>query len=170
LDQQLQGLRVVAERDGLVTTANTDRLVGTYVKAGEELIRVSDPNEKELLVTIGQRDAQAYQHAVGGTSRVRLRGGTQLTATAEPLRPRARRSLPHPALAATSGGPLAVEPKADEEQAVQLIEPQLESIAPLDPVTSTAVHAGQIGTMTIADDRSLIARLLDLLRPSSTDH
>ena len=76
LDEQLEGLQVVAERDGLVTTANTDRLVGTYVTAGQELIRVSDPNEKELLVTIGQHDAQAYQSAVGSVAKVRLRGDT----------------------------------------------------------------------------------------------
>jgi hypothetical protein len=142
-------------------------LVGTYVNTGDELIRVSDPNEKELLITVGQSDAQAYQRAVGAIAQVRLRGGTQLSALAKPLRPRARQSLPHPALAATAGGPLAVEP-SDADQAMRLVEPQLESVAPLDPITSAAIHAGQIGTMTIADNRSLMARLVDSFRPANT--
>ena len=44
---------------------------------------------------------------------------------------------------------------------MQLAEPQLQSVTPLDPVTSAEIHAGQVGTMTIGDDRSLVARLID---------
>jgi putative peptide zinc metalloprotease protein len=165
LDEQIAGLRILAERDGLITSANIERLQGAYVHAGDELIRVSDPSEKELLVTVGQEDAQTYQRAVGTNTKVRLRGGTELIAKATPLRPRARQSLPHPALAASVGGPIAVEPTSDEDELVRMIEPQLESVAPLDPVTSSAIHAGQVGTMTISDDRSLITRLVDSMWP-----
>ena len=167
LDQQLSGLQVYAERDGLVTSADIDRLRGTYVHAGDELVRISDPNEKELLVTISQHDAGAYQSAVGAITKVRLRGGTQLFAITQPLRPRARQSLPHPALSAASGGPLAVEPSTDEEATVRLVQPQLESVVPLDPVTSSTIHAGQIGMMTVNDNRSLMARLVDSFWPDS---
>ena len=167
LEEQLDGLRVFALRDGLITSAHTERLLGSYVRSGDELIRVSDPNEKELLVTVDQKNTRAYQQAVGSTARVRLRGGMELTATATPLRPRARQSLPHPALAATVGGPIAVEPTTDDQQTVRMVGPQLESVAPLDPVTSAGVQAGQIGMMTIADDRSLVSRIMDSFWPES---
>ncbi len=165
LNDQLDGLRVFALRDGLITSAHTERLLGSYVEAGDELIRVSDPNEKELLVTVDQKNTQAYQQAVGRDAKVRLRGGTKLTATAAPLRPRARQSLSHPALAATVGGPIAVEPATDDQQAMRMVVPQLESVTPLDPVTSAEVRAGQIGMMTIADDQSLISRIVDSFWP-----
>ncbi len=168
VDEQIAGLRIIAERDGLITSANLERLHGAYVHAGDELIRVSDPKEKELLVTVGQHDAQTYQRAVGSDAKVRLRGGTDLIAKATPLRPRARQSLPHPALAASVGGPIAVEPTSDNDEMVRMVEPQLESVTPLNPITSAAIHAGQVGTMTISDDRPLIARLVDSLWPEKS--
>ncbi len=166
-DAQINGLRIRAEREGLVIGPKVENLQGRFVKAGEELLRVCDPQEKELLVAVGEADMQAYQRAAtkARPAAVRLRGGTKLVAVPASLRPRATRRLPHPALAATTGGPLAVEPSADGEEPMRTVEPQLESRTPLDPTTSSSVLAGQIGTMTIADNRSLLDRLYDAMLP-----
>ena len=163
LDGQVDGLMVFAERDGLVLSPKIDNLEGRFVNRGEEILRVSDPQEKELLAAVGEPDMQAYQAATsrGVPTEVRLRGGTCFSTIPASLRPRARRDLPHPALAATVGGPLPVEASPDEDGKMRVIQPQLESLTPLDPVTSVELHAGQIGMMTISDNRSLIARLWD---------
>ena len=165
LTEQIAGLNVVAQRDGVVTSTDPDRLLGRYVKTGDELVRISDPKEKELLAVVSQSDMAAYQKAIETSSEsyVRLRGGITFQTSPSPLRPRARRTLPHPALSASVGGPLAVEPSADSSQPMQLIEAQMESVTPLDPLSSTIAKAGQLGTMTISDDRSLVARLYDHL-------
>ncbi|MDG2221163.1 MAG: peptidase M50 [Rubripirellula sp.] len=163
LDEQLAGLQVISERDGVVRGIDLESLTGQFVKRGQELLRVSDPLEKELLVSVAESDIQAYQTAntSGLPAEVRLRGGTRFTTVPATLRPRARRSLPHPALAATAGGPLAVEQTSDERaETVQVIEARMQSFTPLDPVTSTQIHCGQIGVMTIQDNRSLLTRLV----------
>ena len=163
MDQQLEGLRVVAERDGIVLGDDLENLEGRFVEEGAELLRVSDPHEKELLVSVNPRDTQAYHRAAasGQPAQIRLRGGVILQAQPASLRPRARRSLPHPALAATVGGPLMVEPSPDDPQELRTVEPVMESVTVLDPVTSAEVRAGQIGMMTIPDNRTLLSRLLD---------
>jgi putative peptide zinc metalloprotease protein len=165
LDEQIKGLSVSAERDGLVLSPRFDSLLGRFVRRGEELLQVSDPQEKELLASIGQADVQAYQAAVARAqpAPVRLRGGITLHAIPVALRPRAQSHLPHPALSATAGGPLAVEPSPDAEGEVRVIEPRLEAITPLDPPTSIELQAGQIGTMILDDNQSLLARVWDRL-------
>ena len=166
LDQQIDGLNGIAERNGLVLSPKLDSLQGRFVNRGEELLRVSDPQEKELLASVSEGDMQAYQAAAkrAQPTQVRLRGGTTFTAIPRALRPRARRSLPHPALSATAGGPLPVEPSPEEEGKVRVIQPRLEALTRLDPVTSVELYAGQIGTMIISDNRSIITRLWDSMR------
>jgi putative peptide zinc metalloprotease protein len=167
LDEQLSGLQVVAERSGIVHGAEVDRLLGRYVERGEELLRVSDPQEKELLASVAESDMQAYQAAAasGEPASIRLRGGTHFVAVPASLRPRARQTLPHPALAAPAGGPLAVEPAGNgEEDALKVIEPQLQSHTRLDAVTSAELRSGQLGMMTIQDNRSLLTRLIESLK------
>ncbi|MCG8648609.1 MAG: site-2 protease family protein [Pirellulales bacterium] len=163
LDQRLSGLHVVAKRAGVVVGAKLDRLQGSFVSSGEELLRVSDPQEKELLAAVSESDMQAYQEAAHRRlpATVRLRGGIQLTAIPEPLRPQFRCCLPHPALAATVGGPLAVEPVPGSDDEMRSVQPQLQSITRLDPITSAEVRCGQVGMMIISDNRSLATRLLD---------
>tara|TARA_R110002049_G_scaffold27321_2_gene94307 strand:- start:545200 stop:547380 length:2181 start_codon:yes stop_codon:yes gene_type:complete len=168
-NKQVDRLSILAERDGLVTTSNLQRLIGRYVRQGEELIRVADPTEKELLTAVGERDVKAYRLAAESHRKatVRLRGGMKIKTVPVPLRPRARVDLPHPAMSALVGGPLAVEPSDHPDRPVQLVEPQLQSVTPLDPLTSAMVSAGQLGSMTIADDRALLARVYEALKPST---
>ena len=116
-------------------------------------------------MSVSESDMQAFRAAAQRSlpAHVRLRGGTRFAAVPKPLRPRARRSLPHPALAATAGGPLPVEPAQDSDEQVRVVEPQLQSLTTVDPSTSTEIRAGQIGTMIIADDRPMLSRLIEAM-------
>ena len=162
LDDEVASLRITAKRDGLVSGAELDSLQGRFVREGMELLCVCDPQEKELLVAVTTRDVEAYTLAAAnqGVSQVRLRGGKSLVAIPPPLRPRASQMLPHPALGANAGGPLAVEPSPGESE-MRSASPLMQSVATLDPLTSAEVQAGQIGMMTISDNRSLFDRFIE---------
>ena len=164
LDSEVASLRVVAKRDGLVTGASIESMQGRYVKEGEELLCVSDPQEKELLVTVSTGDVEAYNLAVSKKepSSIRLRGGTTLMTLPPALRPRASQALPHPALGANVGGPLAVEASSEKSE-MQSASPLMQSIARLDPLTSGEVQVGQVGMMTISDNRSLVQRVSEMV-------
>ncbi|MDM4018039.1 site-2 protease family protein [Roseiconus lacunae] len=164
LDQQVASLRIVADRQGQVTSSTIDQLHGRYVKLGDEIIRISDPQEKELLAVVSEDNLIAFRNAVQSetAAKIRLRGGPSIQAALAPLHPAASRRLPHPALSASNGGPLPIEPKGSDGQ--MLVSPQLQSVIPLDVMTSMKIKSGQIGRLTIPDDRSLVARLNDYLR------
>ena len=160
-DDQLSELIVYANRSGYVTGADIESLSGRFANQGDILMRVCDPREKELLVLVPEPKADAYQEgALTQTkSRVRLRGGTQFSATPEPLRPRALRSLPHQAFATTVGGPVPVEPTPSDANEFRMVDPHLESVTQLDPITSQEIQAGQLGTMAITDNRPLVTQV-----------
>lgn len=167
LDEQLSLLKIVADRDGYIIGRGVETLPGRFVHQGDELMRVADPQEKELLASVNPSDVDAYQAATAESlvSHVRLRGGVCFQATPVSLRPRARQTLPHPALGANVGGPIPVEPSSDPDQPWQVVQPQMESVTPLDPITSSRLQSGQIGTMTIRDNQAFIHRLWDALQP-----
>ena len=166
LDAAVAGLEVYASRDGLVVGFGIESLEGRYVNQGDELLSVCDPQEKELLVAITSVDIEAYNQAAvkAEPADVRLRGGNSFLATPTPLRPRARQTLPHPAFGANVGGPIAVELSPDGKEELRPASPLMESITRLDPVTSAEIQTGQIGTMTISDNRSLVKRVVESMR------
>ena len=164
---QIDALRIVATRDGIVSTPRPMALTGQYLKSGDEVIRVSDPHEKELLAVVGESDVDAFRAAVGdgAMAQVRLRGGVSIDTVLQPLQPSASRVLPHDALAATAGGPLALEPDPGSSES-RLVQAQLQSIVTLDALRSLKVQAGQVGRLRIPDSRSLISRVWEDLQPT----
>ncbi|MEL6108253.1 MAG: efflux RND transporter periplasmic adaptor subunit [Planctomycetota bacterium] len=164
---QLAELRVVAARDGIVSTPRVSGLTGSYIRSGDEIIRVCDPHEKELLAIIDESDVDSYRQAVkqNAVGRVRFRGGVSLQTPLCPLQPAASRVLPHEALAATSGGPLALEPDPNSSES-RLVQPQLQSALELDALRSLKVQAGQVGRLTIPDSQSLLSRVWQSFDPS----
>jgi len=161
LDQQIEGLNIVAQREGHVLNPDLGEFVGRYVTRGQELCQVMDPDQKELLASVGESDLLAYRNAAitGLPVSVRLRGGASFTVTPTPLQPRARRSVPHPTLAATAGGPLPVEVAANDNSSVQPLQAQSQGLIEMDQPSSSLARDGQIGMMTISDNRSVFDRI-----------
>lgn len=158
--QQIESMRVIAQRDGKITSPATDQMLGRYVSQGQELLRVSDPQEKEVLAIVAEESMEAYKKAsaTGQNAQIRLRGGVVIATPLKGLLPSASRTLPHAALAVTAGGPLAVQ-IAEHSESTELVHSQLQSVLPLDALTSLSVESGQIGRLTIPDDRTIISRL-----------
>ena len=165
LDEQIAGMKIVAERTGYVLNPDLLLLKGCYVKMGQELFRVMDPEQKELLASVAPADLLAYrQAAINGTPvSVRLRGGDRFRVQPTELQPRARRKVLHPTLAATSGGPIPVESSEDAASRLQALQPQMMGVIPMDSWSSGHTRDGQIGVMTITDNRSVFFRILEHL-------
>ena len=167
LNEQVKGLTIIAARSGLVLCPRIDAMLGCYVRQGDEILRVADPNSMELLISVAESDAAAFENTCEKHEKVsvRLRGGVWIQAQPEVLFPRAQTTLPHPALASTAGGPLAVEASQDQQNRMQLIQPRLECVTRLDPLACAEVYSGQIGSMSIGDTRPLLTRLVEHLTP-----
>ena len=170
LERQVESLQVRATRSGIVASYDLDALVNQYVHQGAVLMRIGDDQKKELLISIPGADLDSYLTASAQpTARpLRLRGGVNLEVTLRPPQPRATRAIPHPALAATAGGPLAVEPLENagesSSERTQLVAPHSISVLPLTPTAARCVQAGQQGIVIIGDARSIWQRLCDQLR------
>ena len=167
LETEVANLKPHAERDGLIIGSHLDSLMGRYMNQGDQMMSVCDPQEKELLASVGPSDIEAYQQVCKArkTATIRLRGGFRFEANPSPLRPRALNSLPHPALGANVGGPIAIEmTSSDSGDGPTPTEPQMESVTPLHPLVSCQIQSGQIGTMAISDTRSIATRVIDAMR------
>ena len=161
LDQAVNSLQITAQRNGVVVSEQPERWLGRHVKRGEVLVRVADPDDKELLIAIEERNLSSYNAAVNRGSRLaaRIRGGKRLQV--EPAAPRLRFSnvLPHPALAATSGGDIPVTSDAQSPDGVKAAIPLGSAIATVSPIQSLAIRAGQRGTLYLEDDQTIYSRL-----------
>lgn len=168
LDRQVESLRICAQRDGTICSRSPQRWLGKFVRRGEVLVSIGEEGAKEVLASIDGSDLAAYLRAVdqGQPCRVRLRGGQRFDVVPGAPQPRVQQTIPHPALAASAGGPLAVEPHraATGPGAYRLIAPRSESRSLLREETSQRLWTGQQGMLVIGDSRSLLRRTIDPLR------
>ena len=165
LDQSIIASRIVATRDGIVISEQPEKWFGRYAKRGDVLVRVAEPNDKELLVAIQEGDFSAYKQAVtdGRPLTARIRGGTRLDVEPAAAQPRFSSRLPHKALAATAGGDIPVTPDAKSPDGVKPAMPIGEAVAAISPTQSLSVRAGQRGLLYLDDDQTICSRLIKLV-------
>ena len=148
--KQVAGLELRASRNGRIVVHNPERLVGTFAKPGMELLTIGREDQKELQISIGQRDLAGSVHAVGNTVRIRIGTHGILTGTLQPVNPQASRKLPHPALAASNGGPLPVVAKNkssrdDDRGEMQLTENRFTGVVRLTAADAIQLRCGERG-------------------------
>lgn len=149
--KQIAGLELRSSRNGQVVMQNPERLIGTFAKPGMELLTIGREDQKELQISIGQRDLAGSLRAVGNTVRMRIGTHGILTGTLQPVNPQASRNLPHPALAASNGGPLPVVAKdessgsEDSRSDMQLTENRFTGVVRFSPEDATQLHCGESG-------------------------
>jgi len=165
LNEQVAAMQVKSTRDGEILTPELLQLAGRFVDAGQEIVQIGNRNDKELLLSIGEKELDAYQDAVENREQLRVcfRGGGWIDVIPQPIRPRASVNAPHPALAATSGGPLTVVPESDPSTntggpGVELIAPRFEAIVLLPPGQADTIRSGEVGMLALQDRRSLARR------------
>ena len=140
-------LRVHAPVAGRVVARNLKNLVDTYVSEGTELLAIGDERWKELRLSISHDEVADIQSLVGQQVRFRLDVGGLHQGTLTRIEPRASRQLPHPALSATVGGPLAVEENAESStsKAPQLVAPRFPAVVTITPAVGDILACGDRG-------------------------
>lgn len=162
IEGQLAAMQVKAPVDGEILTPQLTELRNRYVNHGSELIQIGSRDSKELLVSISEDEIDQYEEATKqvGLLRVCFRGGQWIDVTSAPILPRGSREIPHPAMAATTGGPLAVTPNPNDKQGsgMELLAPRFEAIVPLPPGSSDLVRCGEVGYLGLQDKRTMARR------------
>jgi putative peptide zinc metalloprotease protein len=152
--KQKDGLEIRAGRSGQVISRDLHNLSGTFASAGMELMTIGVEEDKELKLSIGQRDLSIAAGLVGQSVKVRIGTHDAVRATLVRVNPRASRSIPHPSLAATNGGPLAVSQMDERESAsskdrLRLTEHRFTAVVELPDEQATAFRCGERGTAAL---------------------
>jgi putative peptide zinc metalloprotease protein len=161
LESLLGQLDVVSISDGLVLGLELFDKLGTYVRPGDELLSIGDPEQLQVIAMADQDDVQWLEKRkmdnvkllIWGRSNDSLIDGQMVS-----MEPRVRDDLPHPAFAAANGGPLSVVPRqevgddggvvADDDQWV-LVEPKVAIQIGLGDSEKSELLAGQLGVMMV---------------------
>jgi len=130
-------LQIKAPFSGRVTTRSLGQREGVFFKEGEELLQIGRASGSELKLAINERDEPHFREALQQPLRIRISGrGVTLDGNLERIEARGSRENVHPALLASSGGPLALRPsdrsRADEtsqKPAYELVEPHFTAVA-----------------------------------------
>lgn len=128
---KVSGLELVASCDGWVSVLDPLSLPGRYLHEGEEVMRVCDPQEKEIIGLVSQPDVTLARSLAGHQVLISDVSNRHFRCKIKLVDPRATRKLPAESLSAVYGGPMNVQ-RADQEtseqgggdpSAMQLVEP-----------------------------------------------
>lgn len=160
-ERYLATLQVRAPFAGRVTSRLLGTRHGVFFAAGEEIVRIGRAAECEVKVAVSERDAPHFRAALSQPMKVRLSGrGEVFAGELSRVEARATRELPHPALTAMAGGPLALRrneeaptPTAESSRApaYELAEPHFTAIVRL-------AHGGELSPGEMARVRFRSAR------------
>lgn len=156
--KQQDGLHIKAARSGNIISRNLQSLVGTFASAGMELLTIGLETEKELQLSVGQRELAVSTSLVGQSLRVRIGTHDSVNGVLERVNPRASRSIPHPALAAINGGSLPVAEINNNERSgpddrLRLTEHRFTAIVRLPPESALKFRSGERGTAALGFPR-----------------
>jgi putative peptide zinc metalloprotease protein len=150
--KQVDGLQLRASRSGCVVAQDLNRLAGTFARPGQELLTIGREDQKELQISIGQRELAGSLQVVGKPVRVRIGTHGVVSGTLDRVNPQGSRRVPHPALAASNGGPLPVAakdknaPDDDSQDAMRLTDYRFTGIVSLEADDASQLRCGERGT------------------------
>lgn len=111
--QQLQfveTLDIVAPRAGRVVAPGLSDRTGRYLRTGDEILRVVDPDAIEILVPVSQDDVDAFRRQVGQPVSIFVEGRLAIIeGRLHRIGGRAGTEIEHEALTSLAGGPLPVK-------------------------------------------------------------
>ena len=149
-ESELSELEIRASHSGIIDHPDLLSLEGRFLKAGDEVLRITTESNKELRVAIAQQDFDYFSHQIGARLRVRIAGLPVVEGRLEKIVPRASLTLIDPAFASVYGGSLPVRSTRDREEkrstsneGYELLTPCLEGVVSIDAIESCRLRAGQ---------------------------
>lgn len=152
--KQLDGLELRASRAGRVIGRDLKSLHETFATAGRELLTIGLEDEKEVQLSIAQRDLAVSTALVGQPLKIRIGTHPAVNGILLQVNPRASRSVPHPALAAVYGGPLPVveadpEEHSSRDERLRLTEHRFTAIVQLPAKDAAELRCGERGIASL---------------------
>ena len=152
--KQVSGLQLRAGRSGHVVGRDLRSLHGTFAKAGMELLTIGLDDEKEVQLSVGQRELGISTSLIGQELKVRIGTHPAFMGTLVRVNPRASRKIPHAALAASNGGPLPVSEaqmseQTESDERLQLTEHRFTAVLKLPADAASQLHCGERGIATL---------------------
>lgn len=167
---QLAASSLTAPAQGKILTPDVQRLPGSFVQEGDELVSIGEETNKKIELSIAQEDVEFFREHVGSTVKAILRspGHDAIECTLVRVEPRGSQALSHPALSASADGPVAVQrAQADSsnsaehsQQEWEYVEPRFVGVAELSAEQSTKLRAGQTATVRLDSSRGTMGQFL----------
>ncbi len=167
---QLAASSLVSPAKGKVLTPDVQRLPGSFVQEGDELLVIGEETNKNIELSIAQEDVEIFREHVGMNVRAILRspGHDPIECRLLRVEPRGSQALGHPALAASANGPVPVQqvqvdssqPAESVEQEWEYVEPRFVGVAELTGDQSIDLRAGQTATVRLDQSRGTMGEYL----------
>jgi putative peptide zinc metalloprotease protein len=166
LQEEVAQLTIRATCHGQVLGRDLPSLVGQYVEMGKELMTVGDERHKHIEASVAQQDVDIFRDSLETENLFYLKGSgrVQRGLTLVRVNPRASTVTRHPALLATSGGPLAVSWRAAQADSSagpttsELTEPRFTAVFQLPEERAASLRAGQLAWVKLAKHQRSIGR------------
>jgi putative peptide zinc metalloprotease protein len=160
--KKVDGLQLHALHAGKISGSRLQQLEDTFVQEGQELLTIGNEDSKELRISVLQNDLPTAMRKLNKPLGVRIGTRPGLQGHLVRINPKATRKLPHPALAATSGGTLAVTETSDSEKQLTdgelvLTEQRFDAVISLDPDVAADLCCGERGVVTIGSPDCSVA-------------
>lgn len=145
LRSQIAGLELIASRSGWVSIDDPHSLPGQYIREGEEVMRVRNPDQMEFVGLVEQPDVTFARSTEGQNVVLHDVASRKFSCQIKQIDPRATRKLPADALSALYGGPMNVQradQETDDHAGMQLVEPHFVVRGKLPSNSASALSAG----------------------------
>jgi putative peptide zinc metalloprotease protein len=152
-ESYFETLRIRSPIAGRVHARGLHQFPGSWFDRGEEILRIGESAGREVKLAVGQGLEPHFKAALKRRVSVRIEGrGDVFPARLERLDGNASRTLPHAALTALAGGPLAVQraddPARDARDAGQehyeLAEPHFGATVRITSASAAALDDGEL--------------------------
>ncbi len=174
LADDVDALRIVAEREGRIVAPELDSRLGSFVTPADALFTVASEDSKEVRFSIAQEDIQLARSRLGELGRVIMKevGTRKIYARISRVEPEAKLGIPHPALGSVGGGPLPVRPKTSSVMQTgglaamtghELMAARFTAVLELDESQSEALRAGQVCKVSMRSKAQTISDRLAIM-------
>ena len=168
---QLSQLTVRAAQRGHIIGRNIEKLVGRYLREGDQILIVGDENRKELQLSIAQDDLAMFALRIGQEVEVCVPGQRTMRAHLTMLEPQAVLQPKHLSLCAANGGPIPVRdkggeasPHVGESEQYEFLAPRFVGTVALTESQSRQLSSGQLATVSIRPHQETVGmHLFNLL-------
>lgn len=162
--KQLAAMTIAAPFDGIVFSRDLASLTGRYLEQGETALAVSRDTNREIVVSLDQKNSDALGLVAGHPMRAVFHGLPVASCPVARINPRADTRPLHLALCAAAGGPLPVRAdvtaQAEGPSEPQLLSPRFNVSLTPDPELAERLFPGQTGWVVFASPRTTLGAWL----------